>query len=500
MGLNRRSLMAVGGLAGLAAAPVGAARAAAPAATGPKPETTVTAQYVKFSQGLTYEGLSQPVVHAAKRFLLDSLGCTVAGWRTDKGRIAAETITSLGGAPQARVLGSKLKTSTANAAFANAELMNGLDYDTIPHTPPVIIPSLLAVAEHRKLSGKQLIVATVAAHEIATRLSGASSQMISALVETGSTPHVFGINDEAIMATAAGLSNLMGLSAEQTAFAIGVAGYYCPPQASHDWETGAPKSMVKYTPVGWICQGSVQAALLAAAGYTSNPIVLDGPAGFPDFYGWPAWKPEAAVRGLGTEWRITSVDFKPFACCRFIHSRLDALYEVIQKNNLKPGDIAKIHSLGVPFTANPDQYDIRTQPDAQFSIPYMLAVAALGIPIDAYCQDAARLKDPAIHAMMKKITFGLHADAQRSKTADMRSYIASAEVTTTDGRVLKAERLYASGTAAVGMALTDDHLSRKFAENCATRLPTAKAKRAAAMLWDLEKVADVSKVVDTLTV
>ena len=499
MGLNRRSLMAAGGgLAGLAAAPAGAAQAAAPPKADRAP-TDVTAQHVKFAQGLTYAGLPQPVVHAAKRFLLDSLACAVAGWRTDKGRIAAETITSLGGAPQARVLGSKLKTSTANAAFANAELMNGLDYDTIPHTPPVTIPALLAVAEYKKLSGKQLIVATVAAHELATRLSGASSQMISALVETGSTPHVFGINDEAIMATAAGLSNLMGLTAEQTAFAIGVAGYYCPPQASHDWETGAPKSMIKYTPVGWICQGAVQAALLAGAGYTSNPIVLDGPAGFPDFYGWPAWKPDAATRNLGSEWRITTVDFKPFACCRFIHSRLDALYEVIRANNLKPGDIAKIHSLGVPFTANPDQYDIRTQPDAQFSIPYMLAVAALGIPIDAYCQDAARLKDPAIHAMMKKITFGLHADAQRSKTADMRTYIATAEVTTTDGRVLKAEKLFASGTATAGLGLTDDHLSRKFAENCATRLPAAKAKRASAMLWDLENVADVSKVIDQLT-
>ena len=447
MGLSRRTLMAAGGLAGLAAAPAGAAQ---PAATGAaKVETNVTAQYVKFAQGLDYASLPQPAAHAAKRFLLDSLGCAVAGWRTDKGRIAAETITALGGAPQARVLGSKLRTSTANAAFANAELMNGLDYDTIPHTPPVTIPPLLAIAEHKKLSGKQLIVATVVAHEIATRLSGASSQMITALVQTGTTPHVFGINDEAIMATAAGLSNLMGLDAEKTAFAIGLAGYYCPPQASHDWETGAPKSMVKYTPVGWISQGAVQAALLAGAGFTSNPIVLDGPAGFPDFYGWPAWKPDVAVRGLGSEWRITTVDFKPYACCRFIHSQLDCLYEVLQKTPLKPDQIAKIHLLGVPFVANPDQRDIRTQPDAQFSIPYMMAVAALGIPIDAYCQDA--------------------------------------------------ERLYASGTAAVGMGLTDDHLSRKFAENCATRLPAAKAKRAAAMLWDLENVADVSKLMDALT-
>ncbi|MEO6338849.1 MAG: MmgE/PrpD family protein [Caulobacteraceae bacterium] len=488
--------MAAGGLAGLAAAPAGAQ---APSAPKEKPPTTVTAQYVAFAHKLTYAALSEKVVHEAKRYVLDSLGCTVAGWRTDKGRIAAETMASLGGAPQARVIGSKTRTSVTNAAFANAELMNGLDYDAIPHIPPVTLPALLAVAEHRKLSGKALITGIVAAYEIAARLSGASSQMISALVETGSTPHVFGINDEAIMASAAGLSNMLGLNEAQTAYAIGVAGYYCPPQASHDWETGAPKSMVKYVPVGWICQGAVTAALLAEAGFTSNPIVMDGPAGFPDFYGWPAWKPEAATRGLGTDWRITTIDFKPYACCRFVHSRLDCLYEVLEKNRLKPGDIAKIHSLGVPFTANPDQYDIRTQPDAQFSIPYMLAMAALGVPIDAYGQDATRLKDPALHAMMKKITFGLHPDAQRSKTADMRSYIARAEVTTTDGRTLTADRLYASGTAFNGGALTDDHLRRKFGENARTKLSAAKAKAAEDLIWRLEDVADVGRVVDALT-
>ncbi|MGG2309988.1 hypothetical protein, partial [Salmonella enterica] len=76
------------------------------------------------------------------------------------------------------------------------------------------------------------------------------------------------------------------------ACAMGLAGYYCPPQSSHDWETGSPKSNVKYTPVGWVAQGAVTAALLAGTGFTANPIVLDGPAGFPKFYGWPKWRAE----------------------------------------------------------------------------------------------------------------------------------------------------------------------------------------------------------------
>jgi 2-methylcitrate dehydratase PrpD len=363
-----------------------------------------------------------------------------------------------------------------------------------------VVPGILALAEKHRASGRDLITACVIAHEISARLSAASSQMIASLTDTGSTPHVFGINDESIIGAAAGMSKLLGLSEMETAHAIGLAAYYCPPQSSHDWETGTPKSMVKYTPVGCVARGSVTAALLAQAGFTANPAVLDGPAGFPDFYGWPAWKPAAAVRELGATWRIENVDFKPHACCRFIHSQIDCLIALMNKHAFKPQQILSIHSLGVPFVANPDQREVNTQPDAQFSIPYMLAIAAHGLPIDAHAQDAARLRDPDIRSMMNRITWEIHPDAERSKRADARSYIARVEISTTDGRTLVEESLYARGTGAnSGARLTDDELDRKFVDNATTRLKGAAARAAADLLWKLENASDITRVVDALT-
>jgi 2-methylcitrate dehydratase PrpD len=324
--------------------------------------------------------------------------------------------------------------------------------------------------------------------------------MIASLTETGNTPHVFGINDESIIGAAAGMSKLLGLSEIETAHAIGLAAYYCPPQSSHDWETGTPKSMVKYTPVGCIARGSVTAVLLAQAGFTANPAVLDGPAGFPDFYGWPAWKPEAAVRELGSTWRIETVDFKPHACCRFIHSQVDCLISLMSRHALKPQQILSIHSLGVPFVANPDQREVNTQPDAQFSIPYMLAIVAHGLPIDANAQDAARLRDPSIRSMMNRITWGIHPDAERTKRADARSYVARVEVATTDGRRLVEESLHARGTGAISDSrLTDDELNRKFMDNATTRLSSAAASAAAGLLWKLESASDITHIMDTVT-
>lgn len=258
----------------------------------------ITRRYVEFLSRTTFEQLPPEVVHAATRFVLDSVGCAVAGWTTHKGRIAASVMKSAGGVPDAHILGTDARVSAANAAFANAELMNALDYDAIPHTPPVTVPAVLALAERERAPGRSVLLATVLAHELASRLAGASSEMGESIRNTGHTPSVFDINTEAIIAAAGAGATLSGQTQEQIASALGLAAYYCPPQAAHDWETVSPKTDVKYTPVGIICQGAVTAALLSRQGYTSNPAVLDGATSFPTFYGYRRWEPRVALGAM----------------------------------------------------------------------------------------------------------------------------------------------------------------------------------------------------------
>lgn len=456
---------------------------------------TTTGDLVRFAQSLRYEEIPAHVVDAAKRCVIDAVGCGVAGWQTTKGRLAAETMISLGGPAESQIFGHRARIAMTNAAFANAELMNGLDFDAIPHIPPVLLPALLAVAEARQCSGKDLLLSVVIGYELAARLSSASSAMQSALLETGTTPEVFGINQEALMAAAAALSRMIGLSTPAMANAVGIAGYYCPPQSSHDWETGSPKSNIKYTPVGWVNQGAVTAALLAEAGYTANPRVLDGPAGFARFYGWSRWDIPAATRGLGEQWRIAAADYKPYACCRYIHSRLDALIGVLTRGKVAPDNIRSIMSWGPPFVANPDQMNVRTQEDAQFSVPYMLAIAALGLPVDARCQSPELLADERVKAMMARIRWRTHPRTTETKRADPQSFIASADVTLNDGTVLRGETMFASGNGSVPEArMTDAQMDAKFLANAEISLGRAPAHTLLENLRRLDAAPDFARI------
>jgi 2-methylcitrate dehydratase len=501
--IDRRALLLA---AGAAAATTAASRSttalAAESADSAALDTTpavtnVTAELIQFARSLRYEDLPEPVVHAAKRYILDTLGCAVAGHETDKGKIAVRTIAALGGTPEARILGSGQRVSVTNAAFANGELTNALDYDAIPHIPPFVVPPLLAMAEKTHASGKALILAVVVAHEVAARLSAAAGQ--HAAGATDDSPHpVWGINDESIMAAAAGLASLLHLDEAAALSAVGLAGYYCPPRSSDDWQVESPLTMVKYTPAGWICQGAVTAALLAQAGFSGPQAVLDGPTGFPYYYGWENWKPHGATADLGRVWRIQTVDFKPYACCRFLHSQIDCLIALVNAHQLRPRQIEKITSVGVPLPANPDKMNVRTQPDAQFSTPYMLALAASGIPLDARCQSHERLHDPDIRSLMSRITWGKHPEADASRREHPNAYIARVEVVA-DGQTFVEERLYPSGTASAGFALSDDILNEKALKNFSTVLSPAAAHGAREMIWRLEEYPDISRLVDKLS-
>lgn len=494
--LNRRQMLtATAALTAGSAMRVTAAAEVPPSADAAPAAIPVTARIVDFARSLTFEQLPSEVVAAAKRYVLDGLGCGVAGIHTEKGRLAVGLVTSLGGTPEARVLGTTARLSATGAAFANAELINALDFDAVPHIPPIAIPSVLAVAEKMRASGRQFITALVVAHEIAARLWKASSQMSATVAQTGRTPEVFAINQESIIACAAGIANLLALTETQTAHTMGLAGYYCPPQASHYWETGTPKSMVKYTPVGWVSQGAVTAALLAQAGFTAATDILDD-EGFAKFYGLRNWRPEGAIDALGSDWRILSMNYKPHACCGFLHSQIDCMVELVREHGLEPGEIESIHSLSMPFVANPDQMNVRTQEDAQFSIPYMLAVAAHGLPTDATCQLPERLNDPAIRATMKKITWGTHPEAAATKRANPQSFLARVEVRAR-GRSFVKERLYAKGGAALPMS--DAELEEKFVRNVAGVLTSAAASRAGELIDALEKLEDVSELSSALS-
>ncbi len=438
-----------------------------------------------------FEDLPPEVVHEAKRSLLDAIGCAVAGIATDKGKIAVSVAKRLGGPQESSIVGIGDRVSCVNAAMANGELINGLDFDAISHIHPFAIPPALALGETTNASGKTLILSTVLAQEVAKRFVMALSNMLAKLTEEAKTPDVFGNSNECIFGATAGAAKVLGLSSQQMAHALGIAAYLCPLPVCRDWEDTVPKSMIKYVSAGWICQTSVTAALLAKEGYTANPHVFDGEYGFARFYGAERWAPEMVVDNLGTQWRFMEMAYKPYPCCRFFHAQLDAFINIIEKNGLLPDDIESITSYALPFVANTAPYDVQTQVDAQFSLPFVFSLAAHRVRAGAAWQDWETIRDPKIRIFMKKVTMITDPKAMEIKRKDPRSYPAKVEVKA-KGKTFTEETRYAKGTNFTDLRATDEELIEKFRGNAARVLTEEKIHKAVECIFGLEKVEDIN--------
>jgi 2-methylcitrate dehydratase PrpD len=121
----------------------------------------------------TYDSLPAEVVRAAKDVILDGVGVMLAGSREEPPRIVAEYAREMGGPPRCTVFGLGFKTSPPMAAFVNGVSGHVLDYEPMWHpathaTSPTL-PSILALAETRAVSGKDVITALALAFEVQGR-------------------------------------------------------------------------------------------------------------------------------------------------------------------------------------------------------------------------------------------------------------------------------------------------------------------------------------------
>jgi 2-methylcitrate dehydratase PrpD len=353
---------------------------------------------------------------------------------------------------------------------------------------------VLAAAQARHRRGRDFVVALVVAHEIGQRLARASSAMIQSLTETGNTPDAFGINNESIVGGALGAARLLGLSGEQAAHAMGLAAYYCSVPVTWDWEEASPKSLVKYTPVGLMAQNALHAAMLAQAGFTGHPGVLDAPHGFARILRTGRWDTQVLTDQLGSRWWFLEQQYKPWPCCRFFHSQLDLLDGLMRAHAVLADDVVAIDTYGPPFVANPAPYEVRTHVDVQFSLPFCMALVAHGVPPGASWQTVPTLADGRLHGFAKRVRMHIDADAMARKRLDPRSWGARVEVTLADGRCLRAEAEHARGTNGTAVACSDDELEAKFRAHASAHLSPYKTDLAIDAIWHLEDLSDTQQL------
>lgn len=451
-------------------------------------DASTTSVLARFVAEARFEDLPESAVHEARRLLIDSIGCAFAGLTSAKGRLALRLAQRLGGTAESVIWGARGKVSATNAAFANGESINALDWDAggVPpgHSTPCVIPACFALAETCGASGRDLLLAIVLGHEISGRLGGVLTGLEEWVADSAvpQLPPVHGYSLHAIGAAAAS-ARVLGLDRVETAWAFGIGAYFAPVPAMVKWYKTVPAAMTKYGATGWIAQAGVTAALLAQSGYTGDATVLDGEHGFWRFSGSARekWQTERLLEGLGQRWFLGqphSIFYKHYPFCGLCHTEMDDFLEILRQQALRPEEIDSVRILCDPLIEEPIWVNtrIRTHVDAQFSVPFAFAVAAYGTRIGPEWQSEALLRDERIGAFMSRVTMATHPGGLRRIEVRAR------------GQCYNVER------RAQMPVMSDAQLIEKFERNAALQLPAATVKAILKQVLELETLADITEL------
>ena len=140
---------------------------------------TAAERFAQFALELDLDAVPDDVVEAAKLHVLDVIGCGLAAHGLGIAGEGRATMSELGGAAEASVIGLDSMLPAPNAAFANAMLCHGLDFDdthsdSVAHVSTVVVPAAAALAEARGASGRELLTAIIAGNEVVTRIGMAT--------------------------------------------------------------------------------------------------------------------------------------------------------------------------------------------------------------------------------------------------------------------------------------------------------------------------------------
>jgi 2-methylcitrate dehydratase PrpD len=295
--------------------------------------TGVTRELARFVAESRWSSIPTEINHEAKRALLNWAGCAIGGCRDEAVDTALAALSEFAGAPQATILGRSERMDILNAAALNALSSNILDFDdthlrTVIHPTVPVAAAAIALAEHARATGAQLLHAFILGVEVECRVGNAiSPEHYDAGWHITATCGIFG--------AAAACAKLLDLDTTTTAWAFGIAAN----QAAGT--TGAHGSMTKSWNMAHAARNGLMAALLAAKGFTSTEQALEGERGFTRVFAQRRDLDEIA-RGLGETWELAQNTYKPYPCGVVAHPVIDACLALRDDARVTPDAVERI--------------------------------------------------------------------------------------------------------------------------------------------------------------
>jgi 2-methylcitrate dehydratase PrpD len=437
-------------------------------------DTDVTQRLAQFVAETKWDVLKPPVVHEAKRALLNFFAVALTGCREPAIETALRTLAAFSGGRQAAVIGRRERVDPLSAAFLNAASANVLDFcdthvPTVIHPTAPVAPALLALGEIKHVSGRDLILALVLGNEIECRIGLAiSPSHYRRGWHITATCGVFG--------AAAASSKLLALNTEPLVWAFGIAAT----QAAGLCEClGTPAKSVG---VGNAARNGLWSALLAADGFAGPPEPLTGAQGY--FHAL-AETPQLSflTEGLGASWEILKAAYKPYPCGFVVHPALDCVLD--WRREYPNVVVEKVTVIGNPLlAARTDRPNISTSGQSQVSVQHAVAAALVTgkAGVDQFSEVC--VNDPHVVALRGKVA--VRRDESFPTTA------AAVEITTADGKIHKRAQRAARGSDENPM--TDNDLETKLRDAAARAIPRNDVAALIEAIWTVDDCADISSL------
>jgi 2-methylcitrate dehydratase PrpD len=427
---------------------------------------------------LKHSDIPDDIRQWACQCVLDYMACGIAGASDTLTGMLVDELKEQGGRGTATLLGRPDRLPAASAAIVNGAASHALDYDDVnlamPGHPSVaILPALLALAEERGDSGRDVLTAFVAGYELQCKLGR---------VLAPGHYDVMGFHATATIGSfgaAAACAHLLGLDERQFATALGIA----------STQAAGLKSMFgtmcKPLHAGKASYHGLLAAKLAMRGFTSRNDAIECPQGFARTHSTD-FHPERAFEAPKDGWYIRGNLFKYHAACYMVHSSIEAACLLRERYGVRPEAVREIR---VEVEEACDRIcniqEPRTGLEAKFSLRLATAMGLAGVDtsrLGSYSEEVAT--DPGLVMLRDKVKLRFRSGIPQT--------VANVEAWLKDGRCASAR--YDSGISAEDTAAQGCRLEQKFGALVEPILGARRSAQLTEMIWRFEALPNVRQL------
>ena len=326
-------------------------------------------QICDFVVKTNFKDLNATVIEQAKKVFYDTVGVIAAGAQQKEPMEMAKNLSSFFGHRSSTLIGQKKKADLLNAALINGTAGTWLELDegnqfARGHAGIHVVPAVLAIGEEREISGKKLLTALVLGYEIACRI-GIASKLRMTMHPHGSWGTIGG---------AVAVGKLMNVNVDQMKTLINIASSMTLATSRKTMLEGGTVRNLYAGVSGYM---GILAYYLLKSGFTGEAD------GIGSVYGGvvsDSFSPQIMVDELGSRYEITMNYFKQYACCRYNHSSLDALYRIMSQRKDGKLDPKNIESIKVETYSLAAQLCDKAPENmlaAKFSVPFAIATTII---------------------------------------------------------------------------------------------------------------------------